>query len=298
MIEVKVPATTANLGAGFDTLGIALSLYNYIYFSGESARGTDSLKNAKTLRDNNNLIYKSAARLFEICGEELPFDLKIHQTRRIPITRGLGSSSACIVAGLMGANKLLGMPLNDDDILQLATEIEGHPDNVAPALLGGMVDSVYSNGKVYYVKHSVSSKLKFFAIVPNFKLSTNQSRLSLPSVVSHSDAVFNVSRAALFVSSIITEKFENLNIAVDDRLHQPYRLRSVYKSDEIFNIAYDLGAYAVYLSGSGPSMIAICDKHNTSFLKNIRNELKRMNLIKWKVLDLNVDNEGVSVNIV
>ena len=298
IIKVKVPATTANLGAGFDTLGMALSLYNCVYFSGESNCEVDCLKNTKMLRDNNNLIYKSAARLFEICGEELPFDLKIHQTRNIPITRGLGSSSACIVAGLMGANKLLGLPLNNKDILKLATELEGHPDNVAPAIFGGMVDSVYSNGEVYYVKHNVSSKLKFIAIIPNFKLSTNQSRLSLPSVVSYEDAVFNVSRSTLFVSSIVAEKFENLNVAVDDRLHQPYRLKSIDRADEIFNIAYEFGAYAVYLSGSGPSIIAICDKRNTLFFKRIRNELNRMNFNKWKVLDLNIDNKGASVEII
>ncbi len=298
IIKVKVPATTANLGAGFDTLGIALSVYNYVYFSGNSHCESDCLKDTKMLRDNNNLMYKSAARLFEICGEELPFDLKIHQASNIPITRGLGSSSACIVAGLMGANRLLGSPLNNKDILKLATELEGHPDNVAPAILGGMVDSVYNDGEVYYVKHNISSKLKFIAIIPNFKMSTNQSRLSLPSVVSHEDAVFNVSRSTLFVSSIITEKFENLSVAVSDRLHQPYRLKLIDRSDEIFDIAYRFGAYAVYLSGSGPTIIAICDKSNMSFYNKIRNELNRMNFNKWKVLDLNVDNEGASVEII
>ncbi len=298
IIKVKVPATTANLGAGFDTLGIALSLYNYVYFSGKSYCESDCLKGTKMLRDNNNLMYKSAARLFEMCGEKLPFDLKIHQTSNIPITRGLGSSSACIVAGLMGANRLLGVPLNDKDILKLATELEGHPDNVAPAIFGGMVDSVYNDGEVYYVKHNISSKLKFIAIVPNFKMSTNQSRLSLPSVVSHEDAVFNVARSTLFVSSIITGKFENLSIAVNDRLHQPYRLKLIDRSNEIFDIAYRFGAYAVYLSGSGPTIIAICDKNNKSFFKKIRNELNRMNCNKWRVLDLNVDNEGASVEVI
>ena len=298
IIEVKVPATTANLGSGFDTLGIALSLHNFVYFSGSDNLQSDTLKHTRMLRDNNNLIYRSAARLFEVCGERLPFDLKIYQTSKIPVTRGLGSSSACIIAGLMGANRLLGLPLNNTDILKLATEIEGHPDNVAPALFGGMVDSVYNDGEVYYVKHDVSLNLKFIVIVPNFKLSTNQSRLSLPSVVSHRDAVFNVSRSALFASSIITEKFENLNVAVDDRLHQPYRLKSIDKADEIFNLAYEFGAYGVCLSGSGPSIVAICDKRNTSFFGKIRTELNRMNLGKWKVLNLDVDNEGASVDII
>lgn len=298
IIKVKVPATTANLGSGFDTLGIALSLHNFVYFSGQNNLQLGILKNTRMLRDNNNLIYKSAAKLFEVCGEQMPFDLKIYQTTRIPVTRGLGSSSACIIAGLMGANRLLGLPLNGVDILKLATEIEGHPDNVAPALFGGLVDSVCNNGEVYYVKHNVSTNLKFVVIVPNFKMSTNQSRLSLPSVVSHSDAVFNVSRSALFVSSIVTQKFENLSVAVDDRLHQPYRLKLIDRADEIFNLAYDFGAYGVCLSGSGPSIIAICDKRNKSFFRKMRNELNRMNLNQWKVLDLNADNEGAGVEII
>lgn len=298
IIKVKVPATTANLGSGFDTLGIALSLHNFVYFSGSNNLQLGKFKHIRKLKNNDNLIYRSAARLFEVCGEQLPFDLNIYQTTKIPVTRGLGSSSACIIAGLMGANRLLGLPLNDADILKLATEIEGHPDNVAPALFGGLVDSVCNDGEVYYVKHDVSLNLNFVVVVPNFKMATNQSRLSLPSVVSHSDAVFNVSRSALFVSSIVTQKFKNLRVAVDDRLHQPYRLKLIDRADEIFNLAYKFGAYGVCLSGSGPSIIAICDRRNKSFFREMRSELNKMNLNQWKVLDLNADNEGASVEII
>ena len=298
MIEIKVPATTANLGSGFDALGISLSLYNRVYFYRMETIEANPRRGVEFCENKNNLIYQSAVKLFEICGKNVPKDLRIRQKRKIPMTRGLGSSSACIVAGLVGANKFLGSPLNKRDILNLATEIEGHPDNVAPALLGGLVSCVYENGRVFCCKQHVSPKLKFITIVPNFKMSTHQARTCLPDVVSRDDAVFNISRSSLFVASMAAEKFENFKIAVDDKIHQKHRLKFINGAEKVFDIAYKLGAYGVYLSGSGSSIVAICSQQNRSFFSKMRHALNKLGLNRWKILDLKANNNGVMVNVI
>ena len=298
MIEIKVPATTANLGSGFDALGISLSLYNRVYFYRMEEIDASPRFGVEFCENKNNLIYGSAVKLFEICGKEVPKDLRIRQKRKIPITRGLGSSSACIVAGLVGANEFLGSPMNRREILNLATKIEGHPDNVAPALLGGLVSCVYENGKVFYCKQNVSLNIKFMVIVPNFKMSTSKARSVLPDVISRDDAVFNISRSSLFVASMAAQRFENLRVAVDDRIHQARRLKFIDGSEKIFDISYKLGAYAVYLSGSGSSIVAICSRKNTPFVSKMRRELNELGLDRWKILDLSANNNGVVANVI
>ncbi len=295
MVKITVPATSANLGAGFDTLGLALSLYNYIYIDYSDKLDIKSIDGVDIPTDSSNLIYISAIKLFELCGNKIPNGLKIEQKNNIPLSRGLGSSSACIIAGLLGANELLGSPMSKNDILNFATKLEGHPDNVAPALLGGMVTSVYNNSEVLYVKQEIGSNLNFFAIVPDFEMKTEKSRQILPSSISYRDAVFNISRAALFSASILQGKFENLRVASSDKLHQPYRLRLIPHSKEIFDASYNFGAYSVYLSGAGSSIISICDGCNSSFLNNMKCKLDGMGLENWKVLKLCVDNYGAKI---
>ena len=293
MISVRVPATTANIGAGFDSLGLAVSLYNYVYFDWADKPQIKSLDKVKIPTTKENLIYRSAMYLFKICGKKNVKPIKILQKNNIPITRGLGSSSCCIVAGLFGANALLGNILNKKDLLKIAAKIEGHPDNVAPCILGGFVVSAIDNNKVFYVKNNVISNLKFVFLVPNFKFSTEKSRKVLKEEVSLKDAVYNVSRASLLVASILKGKFYNLNVAVKDKLHQDYRLKCIKGAEEIFKFSYSLGAYAVYLSGAGPSIVAICDRSNRFFEKNISLKLKEKQMTNWNVLKLDVDNKGV-----
>ena len=147
----------------------------------------------------------------------------------------------------MGANTLLGNPLTADDLVDLAAQIEGHPDNTAPALLGGIVTAVFDGKKVHWVKQEVYTKLKFAAIIPDFELKTEKARACLPTEVSHKDAVYNLSRAALFSASLLTGKFENLRTGVHDKLHQPYRMELIPNAREVFDIAYNHGAYACLL---------------------------------------------------
>lgn len=294
MIKIRIPATSANLGAGFDALGLALNYYNYVNIEESDRIDIRSLDNIDIPTDESNLVYESAKKVFDICGKPLK-GLKIQQENNIPMTRGLGSSSACIVAGLIGANTLLNNPLSPDELVDLAALIEGHPDNTAPALLGGIVTAVFDGQKVHWVKQEVFTTLKFVAIIPNFELKTEKARSCLPKEIPHKDAVFNLSRAALFSASLLTGKFENLKTAVDDKLHQPYRLPLIPNADMVFNLAYTLDAYAVYMSGAGPTIMAIVDHDNSYFAGKMRFALDSHGLSDWTVKELEIDNYGTVI---
>ena len=177
-IKVSVPATSANIGSGFDALGLAVTLYNTVTFEESDHLDISAADGTRIPRGETNLVYRSAKGLFDKVGKTMP-PLKLVQTNAIPMARGLGSSSACIIAGLLGANRMLGDVLNTQELLTLATSIEGHPDNVAPALLGGLASSVFEDGVVYSVKRDVDESLCFAAIVPDYKLLTEAARAAL-----------------------------------------------------------------------------------------------------------------------
>lgn len=294
MIKIRIPATSANLGAGFDALGLALSFYNYVEMEESDRVEISSADDIAVPTDESNLIYVSAKDLFEVCGKKLE-GLKLRQTNNIPMARGLGSSSACIVAGLVGANTLLGNPLTTDDLVDLAAQIEGHPDNTAPALLGGIVTAVFDGRKVHWVKQEVFTKLKFAALIPDFELKTEKARACLPKEVSHKDAVYNLSRSALFSASLLTGKFENLRTAVHDKLHQPYRMELIPNCREVFDIAYTHGAYGVFISGAGPTIMAIADESNEFFEGKMKFSLENAGLTGWQVREFHIDNEGTKL---
>ena len=195
-IKVSVPATSANVGSGFDAVGLAVTLYNTATFEESDKLDISAADGTRIPRGESNLIYRSAKSLFDRVGKRMP-PLRIVQTNPIPMARGLGSSSACIIAGLLGANRMLGDVLDTQELLTLATAIEGHPDNVAPALLGGLTTSVFEGGQVYSVKREVDPSLCFAAVVPDYKLLTEAARAALPGQIPHRDAVYNLSRAAL-----------------------------------------------------------------------------------------------------
>lgn len=294
MFKIQIPATSANLGAGFDALGLALTFYNYVEMEESDKIDIASSDGLDIPTDEKNLIYISAKDLFNVCGKKLK-GLKLRQTNSIPMARGLGSSSACIIAGLVGANKMLGDPLTKDDLVDLSAQIEGHPDNTAPALLGGIVTAVFDGRKVHWVKQEVFTKLKFVAIIPDFELKTEQARACLPKEIAHKDAVYNLSRAALFSASLLTGKFENLKTAVDDRLHQPYRMELIPHCKDVFDIAYTHGAYGAYISGAGPTIMAIVDENNTYFAGKMKFSLDNAGLNGWQVHEFRIDNEGTKI---
>ncbi len=294
MFKIQIPATSANLGAGFDALGLALTYYNYVEMEESDTIDISSSDGLDIPKDEKNLIYISAKDLFNVCGKKLN-GLKLIQTNNIPMARGLGSSSACIIAGLVGANKMLGNPLTKDDLVDLSAQIEGHPDNTAPALLGGIVTAVFDGRKVHWVKQEVFTKLKFVSIIPDFELKTEQARACLPKEISHKDAVYNLSRAALFSASLLTGKFENLRTAVHDRLHQPYRMELIPHCREVFDIAYTHGAYGAYISGAGPTIMAIVDEENKYFAGKMKFSLENAGLTGWQVHEFHIDNEGTKI---
>lgn len=294
MFKIQIPATSANLGAGFDALGLALTFYNYVEMEESDRIDIKSSDGLDIPTDEKNLIYISAKDLFNVCGKKLN-GLKLRQTNSIPMARGLGSSSACIIAGLVGANKMLGDPLTKDDLVDLSAQIEGHPDNTAPALLGGIVTAVFDGRKVHWVKQEVFTKLKFVAVIPDFELKTEQARACLPKEIAHRDAVYNLSRAALFSASLLTGKFENLRTAVDDKLHQPYRMELIPHCRDVFDIAYTHGAYGAYISGAGPTIMAIVDESNTYFAGKMKFSLDNAGLSGWQVHEFRIDNEGTKI---
>ena len=244
-------------------------------------------------------MYRSARGLFEKVGKKIP-PLKIVQTNPIPMARGLGSSSACIIAGLLGANRMLGDVLNTQELLTLATAIEGHPDNVAPALLGGLTSSVFEDGVVYSVKRDVDQSLCFAAIVPDYKLLTEAARAALPKQVAHKDAVYNLSRAALVPAAFCEGRHDLLGIATEDKLHQPYRMPLMPGSREVFALAKQCGAKAVYVSGAGSTVMAVAERAEAErFYAGLRAGLETLEGLDgceaFTLLELDADNTGATV---
>lgn len=276
-VKVKVPATTANLGPGFDVLGLALDrLYNelevnvvlrkeggdepvFVYASLESFKITGEGQDVFP-KDDTNLIFQSATRVFEKSGKKV--SVVMSSDNSIPPDRGLGSSSAAIVSGLLAANafnKSVGKGLVQEELLNLATKIEGHPDNVAPALLGGLCVSVVDGSEVrvsVWKDPKLFRNIRAVVCVPSFELSTKNARAVLPEKIDRRDAIFNVSRTALFLSAFKEQRWDWLGTAMEDRLHQPYRKSLVPGFDDVIAAAKENGAWGACLSGAGPSILA------------------------------------------
>ena len=257
-VTVHVPATTANLGPGFDCLGLALDVWNQARFriAGEGVRVSTAGFGAKTLpADERNLIARAFRAVCQHAGVPFPPGLQIKARNSFPIGSGLGSSAAAVVAGVVGANALLGRQLSEADLLDLAAKIEGHPDNVTPALLGGLTLSVSEGGTVLARKVAVAA-VWAAVVVPDFALPTIEARAALPQQVALSDAVFNLGRTALVVEALRTGDWELLAQAMADRLHQPYRLKLIPGATRALEAARQAGAAAA-LSGAGPGMVAL-----------------------------------------
>lgn len=258
MFEVVVPATTANLGPGYDCLGLALSLHNRISVRSSSRLQIEiSGEGASELPlTAENLIWQSACQLWRRVGQ-VPRPLALRMENRIPLSRGLGSSSAAIVGGLLIANQLADQPLGQQQLVELASELEGHPDNVAPAILGGMVVSASGSNGLCWLPLSFPGELRLVVCIPEFKLATQLARQVLPAAVSHRDAVFNLSHAALLVGALAERRYDLLSAATEDRLHQPYRMRLIPGGEAAMQAARAAGAVATMISGAGPTMLAI-----------------------------------------
>lgn len=292
-VVIKAPASTANLGSGFDAMGIALDLCNTVELEEYDRLVIASADGSETPADETNLVYQTVKDVYELCGKKLP-GLKITQCSPIPQARGLGSSSACIAAGIAGANQLLGAPLSQQELLDLGCKMEGHPDNVAPAMLGGFVTSVMENGHVYTIRKPVSEELCFCAFVPDFPLLTSKARAALPQAVPHKDAVYNLSRAAFMAAAFCENRPEYFAVAAGDRLHQPYRMGLIPGAEQLFARLPDLGAKAMFISGAGPTIMAITEKSDKVFAEKAAQLLQENEVLgRFKLTKLAARNESM-----
>ncbi len=292
MLKIRIPASTANLGSGFDSLGIALNLYNYIEIEEADGCRISSADGSEIPTGEDNLIYLSAKKVYEKAGKNFS-GLRIIEENHIPFARGLGSSSACIVGGVFGANEILGRPFSKDELLDIAAEIEGHPDNVSPALLGGFTVNVM-DGNVKYCRADISEELLFVAFVPPFELRTADARAVMPKEVPVSDAVYNLSRSALVTASFLSGDYKNLLCGCDDRLHQPYRLPLIPGGEKIISGSCKSGALSAYISGAGSTVMAIFNTDKEIVESTVKSILSAEEFSGWKYFILNADNSGAA----
>lgn len=292
-MRVRVPATMANIGPGFDCMGMALNLYNELEVevleSGlvieNLGRDTEGLPT-----DETHLVVRSMERVFQVVGRR-PEGMHLKVTTAIPVSRGLGSSAACIVGGLVAANELTGGSLQQQELLELAVELEGHPDNVAPALLGGIVVSAGEAGDTSYIRFPVPAELQTLTAIPNVALSTSAARQALPSEVAYADAVHNVGRAALLVAALMQENYTVVEKALDDRLHQPYRSRLLPSLNHIYQQSKAKGLKAMIISGAGPTLAYLL-MPSTRSSQQVFLDLLAETPEEWEVMTLSGDNEG------
>lgn len=299
-VRVYVPATTANLGPGFDALGLALNLWNEAEFLA-TEDGTISLtvqgegENVLPM-DDTNAIAQAALQVYQWVGEHCS-GLHIHCMNRIPLGSGLGSSSAALLTGLLGANALLGSPLSRNQLLKMAIEIEGHPDNVAPAMLGGLVVSIIYEDEAISMRLAASARrtaIRITIVLPDFEFPTQKARAILPKQVDRKDAVYNISRAVLVTEALRTGDLDLLGKAMSDALHQPYRIPLIPGAQAAMEAARKSGASAVALSGAGPSLIAFSYGHEEEIGESMKRAFEAAGL-NARIFHLRVCERGARV---
>ena len=286
-LTVRVPATSANMGPGYDCLGMALDIWNTIEVrrssAGDSSITIEGEGAGELAADTSNLVFRSMEALWLRVGIGAPA-VQVRCNNQIPLKRGLGSSSAAIVGGLVAANHVAGGPLGQDDLLELATEIEGHPDNVTPALLGGMQLVANHLGKLVACPVPVPQGLNAVVLVPDVAIATEDARAVLPQEVSRPDAVYNMARVAALVNAMASSRLQDLAWATDDKLHQPYRLKLFPAMEAIFVGAMAGGALGVFLSGSGSTILALTQGNEQGVAGGMRSAANRAGVSAYTML--------------
>ena len=295
----RIPASTTNLGPGFDVLGLALQLYSTITLeiTGNAPEVIVSGVDAEKIPSNPDYIaFKAVQTIFQRSGTPLPNGLRLTIANGIPAIRGLGGSGTAILGGLLTANVLCGNPFSRSELLNLASAIEGHPDNVAASLYGGLVISVQEGENIHTIQIKCDPALNVVLAVPEFTLSTQKARDILPKTVDFSDAIYNISRSSLLVAGIATGKLEMLSTAMNDKLHQPYRSTLIPGFDDVVETAMAAGALSIALSGAGPTIAAYCLNNMDKIGTSMQHVFKQHN-IPSQILVLKPDSEGAKICI-
>ena len=308
-VSVKVPATSANIGPGFDCLGMALPIYNVFTIDETVLPGTgveinilsdeenvDNLIIDHIPKDENSVVYKAVELLYNSIGQT-PSELKINIQTSIPVTRGLGSSAAVIVGALVAANKLLGEPADESALLSIATEIEGHPDNVTPAIVGGLVmSSLENDGSIIYRKLDWPDDWAITVCIPDVELATEISRSVIPKEVPLEDAIFNLKRMGMFVNAVNKHDSDLMKLALTDRLHQPYRAKLVPGLKELSEaFKHEEDVLGCVLSGAGSSMLIISKNNIVEKVTSTTLEIMENLNVKADVRNLKIEQNGATI---
>jgi len=299
-ITIKVPATSANLGPGFDALGLALDLWNEAQFVRTRDKKIlvriEGEGSATLPTDESNAVVEAALQVYKLAGKPCN-GLRIHCLNRVPLGSGLGSSSAALLTGMLGANALLGEPFTREEILKLAIETEGHPDNVAPAMLGGLVASIIHESHVISLRLTLTGQqtpIHITVVIPDFDFPTKQARALLPKQIDRRDAIYNISRAVIVTEAFRLGDLDMLEEAMTDKLHQPYRIPLIPGAQAAMEAMKQAGASAVALSGAGPSLIAFSNKRETAIGKAGQQAFAEAGLGS-RIFKLKINRKGAQV---
>ncbi len=291
MFQIRVPASTANLGCGFDSLGIGFQLYNtFIFRSASSYKIGNSF--APRHRNDRNMVLRSLKTSLKKINKTIE-GVQIDIEENIPVSRGLGSSATCIIAGVLAAYVLSDTPVDTQQVFNLCSDLEGHADNVSAAMFGGLTVSYRTKDGWRYLKQMPDEKYSFCVFVPNFPLATSKARKVLPPHLSYQDGIHNIARATLMVAALTQGRSSMLADAADDRLHQPYRIPLIAEYRKIESFAKSAGAHAVFISGAGPSIMVIIDRNDMTKMFEAFQKVKGEFQYDWQAISLEVENEGV-----
>ncbi len=300
-VIVTVPGTTANIGPGFDCLGAALTIYNrFIFTAMDHPSGTvtitvQGLEADRVSTDATNLAYQAFAHYFQQRGQAVPA-VAMAIDLAVPLARGLGSSSTAIVGGLLGANALADDPLGPSDITAMAIALEGHPDNVVPALVGGcQLAATADDGTPTLCPLPWHSEIIPVVAIPDFELSTAEARRVLPATYSRADAIFNTAHLGLLLRGLATGNADWLRVALHDRIHQPYRQALIPGYDAVAAAAQAAGAYGLVISGAGPTLLALAPNATATQVSEAMAAAWQGQRVTTKVLRL--DTEGATVTV-
>lgn len=295
--RISVPATSANVGPGFDVMGLAFDMYNRFTFDTDCP---EKLQIEGCLPEfvaaENNLLYQTLTQVLAQHGRLAP-NLRILFDTDLPVCSGLGSSSTCIVAGVMAANIIGNLSMDTEQILRTATQIEGHPDNVAPAILGGFVAAIVEDGLVYWHRYPISDRVSFYAIMPEVRVPTEAARAALPKTYTLTDCIYNLSRVPILVEGLERADPRLIRAGCKDRIHQEYRLQLIPQGEEVMRFVTDeTDAVAVYISGAGPTIVAIVIDDDDAFLKQINRFTSNLTL-KWTTRKMHLQRQGAHVRL-